>query len=111
MAISTPGQFIVVLTTLPDADSAERLASSLVEKKLAACVNIHGRMTSIYRWRGRIERGTEQQLVIKTTAARYAAVERQIKQEHPYELPEILALPVSDGLAEYIEWVDSCTKQ
>ena len=110
MTISTPGQFIVVLTTLPDTDSAERLANSLVEQKLAACVNIHGRMTSIYRWRDRIERGTEMQLVIKTTAARYAAVERQIKQEHPYELPEILALPVSDGLADYIEWVDSCTK-
>jgi periplasmic divalent cation tolerance protein len=110
MTISTPGQFIVVLTTLPDTDSAERLANSLVEQKLAACVNIHGRMTSIYRWRDRIERGTEMQLVIKTTAARYDAVERQIKQEHPYELPEILALPVSDGLADYIEWVDSCTK-
>jgi periplasmic divalent cation tolerance protein len=111
MTISTPGELLVVLTTLPDPDSAERMANALVEQKLAACVNIHGLMTSIYRWRDRIERGTEQQLVIKTTATRYAAVEQLIKQEHPYELPEILALPVSDGLADYLEWVDSCTKE
>lgn len=110
MPISMSGELIVILTTMPDPDSAEHLANTLVEKKLAACVNIHGRMTSIYRWRDRIERGTEQQLVIKTTAARYSAVEKQIKQEHPYELPEILTLAVSGGLAEYIEWVDSCTK-
>ncbi len=101
-------QVIVVLTTLPDTASAERLATLLVEKKLAACVNILGGMTSVYVWKGKPERGQEHQLVIKTTAARYPAVEAGILKEHPYELPEILALAVQDGLPGYLEWVNSC---
>lgn len=105
-----PERVLVVFTTLPDLASAESMASSLVEKKLAACVNIQGRMTSVYSWKGKIANDKEHQLVIKTTAARYPAVENHIKQQHPYELPEILALPVSAGLSGYIEWVDSCTK-
>lgn len=105
-----PDQLILILTTLPDRAVAERLAHSLVERKLAACVNIHGQMTSVYSWKGKIERDTEHQLVIKTTASRYPAAERFIRQEHPYELPEIIALPVGQGLPGYTEWVDSCTK-
>lgn len=105
-----PERVILIITTLPGQEEAERLAHSLVEQKLAACVNIHGPMTSVYSWKGKIEHDTERQLVIKTTAACYQAVENFIKQEHPYELPEILALPVSGGLSGYTEWVNSCTK-
>ncbi len=106
-----PDRVVLILTTLPNEEAAERLAHTLVEQKLAACVNIHGQMTSVYSWKGKIERGTEHQLVIKTTAPLYPAIERFIQQEHPYELPEILAVQVSDGLPGYIEWVDSCTKE
>jgi periplasmic divalent cation tolerance protein len=101
---------IIVLTTLPDPASAERLARGLVERKLAACVNIQARMTSIYTWKDEIQRDSEHQLVIKTRSKHYPRVEDFIRRQHPYELPEILALPVSDGLNEYIEWVDSCTR-
>ena len=102
---------ILVLTTLPDVPSAERMAAALVEKKLAACVNIHGSMTSVYSWKGKLERGEEHQLVIKTTEARYSAVETFIAKQHPYELPEILVLAVQDGLPGYLEWVNSCIEQ
>lgn len=104
------GDYLIVLTTLPDAASAERMANELVEKKLAACVNIHGAMTSIYPWEGRIERGSEHQLVIKTTARRYPELEAFLEARHPYRLPEILALPVATGAADYLEWIDTCTK-
>lgn len=99
---------ILVLTTFPDAPGAERMAEALVEKKLAACVNIHARMTSVYSWKGKLERGEELQLVIKTTQARYAAVEALISEQHPYELPEILAIAVHNGLPGYLDWVNTC---
>lgn len=102
---------MVILTTVPDQPVAERLAGRLVETKLAACVNILGPVTSVYTWKGQIERDTEYQLLIKAPATLYSAVERLIQQEHPYELPEILALGVSRGLSSYIEWINSCTKQ
>lgn len=105
-----PESALILLTTMPDQASAERLAESLVTQKLAACVNISASMTSIYRWQGKIERGTEHQLVIKTSAARYDALLREIQQQHPYELAEILAIPVSNGLPAYLEWIQSCTE-
>lgn len=100
---------LLVLTTAPDIPSAERIAEGLLEQGLAACVNISAAMASHYRWQGKLEKGTEHQLVIKTTAARYAEVERHIQEQHSYELPEILAVPVSQGLPAYLEWVNSCT--
>ncbi len=104
-----PEDYLIVLTTLPDEATAGQLARRLVEKKLAACVNIQGRMTSIYPWEGKIEQGTEHQLVIKTTARRYAELEACIKNNHPYRLPEILALPVGRGAADYLDWIEKCT--
>ncbi len=105
-----PDSPIIVLTTFPDRAGAERLAQALVERKLAACVNIHAPVTSVYSWEGAIQRDSEHPLVIKTRQGRYPALEAFIRQQHPYELPEILALPVQGGLNEYIEWVHSCTR-
>ena len=106
-----PDPLLVVLTTAPDQRLAEHLAATLVEEKLAACVNILPPMTSVYSWKGKIEHGTEHQLLIKTSASRYPEVQACISGQHPYELPEILALPVSNGLPGYIEWVHTCTKE
>lgn len=96
---------LVVLTTCGTADEARALAAVLVEAKLAACVNTIERMESTYRWRGQIEHSQESLLVIKTTAERYTAVERTIRERSSYELPEVLALPAEHGSSSYLEWV------
>ena len=97
--------FLLVLTTMPDQASAEQLANGLIDESLAACVNILPAMQSIYCWKGERQQGMEHQLVIKTHAERYADVEKFIKNAHPYELPEIIALPVQQGLEDYLGWV------
>lgn len=99
---------VLVLTTVGDNEQAEELARSLVEERLAACVNVHGPMTSFYRWKGAVERDAERQLVIKTTRDRLPALETRLKALHGYELPEFLVLPV-EGSAEYLEWVKQNT--
>jgi len=96
---------LLVLTNLPDTASAEALATLLVEERLAACVNILAPARSVYRWEGRTEHAEEVPLLIKTTAERYAAVEVAIRRHHPYELPEIIAVPIAFGLPEYLAWV------
>ncbi len=96
---------LLVLTTLPDEDSAHRLARQLVEQRLAACVNILAPCHSVYRWQGKMEGGTEVPLLIKTTTARYTALEEAIRTTHPYELPEIIALDVPRGLPAYLAWL------
>ena len=96
---------LIVITNLPDAASAQTLAVLLVEQRLAACVNILAPCRSVYRWQGKIEDTSEVPLLIKTTAARYAALEAAIRAQHPYELPEIVAVPIDRGLPEYIAWV------
>lgn len=96
---------LLVLTTLPDEDSARRLAQQLVEQRLAACVNILAPCRSIYRWQGKVEDGAEVPLLIKTTAARYTALEDAIRSAHPYELPEIIALDIRKGLPAYLAWL------
>ena len=96
---------LLVITTLPDADSAHRLATALVEQRLAACVNILAPCRSVYRWQGRIEDSAEVPLLIKTTDARYAALEAAIRAAHPYELPEIVAVGIVRGSPEYLAWV------
>lgn len=96
---------LLVLTNLPDTDSAQALASRLVEARLAACVNVLAPATSVYRWGGAIETATETPLLIKTPASRYAALEAAIRAHHPYELPELIAVPVSHGLPGYLDWV------
>jgi len=101
---------LLVITTLPDPQAAERLATSLVEAGLAACVNIGAPVTSIYRWRGALERGSEVMLTIKTTRARYPALEKAIVEDHPYELPEVIAVPITEGLNDYLAWIETCTR-
>ena len=101
---------LLVITTLPDLESAERLAAELVETGLAACVNIGAEVTSVYRWEGQLQRGTERMLTIKTSSARYAALEQAIVATHPYELPEVIALPITTGLNEYLAWIEACTQ-
>ncbi|WP_310451485.1 divalent-cation tolerance protein CutA [Sulfuritalea sp.] len=105
----TRGQALLILTNLPDQASAQAMAESLVADRLAACVNILAPCRSVYRWQGRIEDAPEIPLLIKTTAARYAALEAAIRAGHPYELPEIIAVPIAHGLPEYLNWVASET--
>ena len=96
---------ILILTQMPDRASAQSLARSLVEARLAACVRIGAPVESLYHWHGQIETAQEVPLVVKTRAERYRDVEAAIRARHPYELPEILAVPVVDGLARYVDWI------
>ena len=100
-------QYQVVFTTCPDAQTAETIARRLVEDRLAACVNVLPPMWSVYRWRGGIESAAEQLLIVKIRIADYAAVERCIQNLHPYELPEVIAIPVANGLAAYLSWLEN----
>src|SRR5438552_10418162 len=96
---------VLVLTTVADDDRAEPLARTLVEERLAACVNLHPPMVSIYRWKGAVERDAERQLVIKTTRDRLLALELRVRELHPYEVPELIVLAVDGGSAAYFDWV------
>jgi len=100
---------VIVLTTVPTSEAAAAIAQSLIEARLAACVNILPPMTSVYRWQGQISRDTEQQLMIKTTAARAAAVRALIAEQHPYQLPECLVCAATEGSPDYLDWVRSET--
>lgn len=105
----TRSQTLLIFTTLPDEASAQSLATTLVGERLAACVNILAPCRSTYRWQGAIEHAEETPVLIKTTVSRYAALEAAIRARHPYELPEIIAVPVAHGLPEYLNWVDTET--
>jgi len=96
---------LLVLTNLPDRAAAERLADILVEQRLAACVNILAPCRSVYRWKDSVQHDEEHPLLIKTTAERYAELEAALRAGHPYELPEIIAVPVERGLPAYLDWV------
>lgn len=101
---------ILVQTTLPDEGTARALARSLVESKLAACVTIGAPVESLYHWRGAIENAREIPLTAKTRADRYAEVAAAIVAGHPYELPEIVAVPLCGGSAAYLAWIDEHTR-
>jgi len=101
---------LLVITNLPDRAGAERLARILIERRLAACVNVLASCRSVYHWKGAVETAEEVPLFIKTTAAQYAALERTIVEEHPYELPEVIAVPLDRGLPAYLEWVAGETR-
>jgi periplasmic divalent cation tolerance protein len=96
---------LLVITNLPDRASAERVAEALVIQRVAACVNVLAECASIYRWEGKLEQASEVPLLIKTTRAAYPKLEDALRKLHPYELPEIIALPVDTGLPEYLNWV------
>ena len=90
---------------------ALQLANSLIDEKLAACINILPGLTSIYRWQGKRETGTEELLMIKTTQDNYPTLQARIEELHPYELPEVIAVPIQAGLPAYLNWVDtSCQR-
>ncbi len=100
---------ILVITNLPDRDSAQSIAHSLIENRIAACVNILPACTSVYHWQGEVETAQEVPLLIKSTRAAYARVEELIRTLHPYELPEIIAVSVEGGLPAYLQWVNTET--
>ena len=98
-------EIILVFTNLPDRESAERMAQSLIDNHTAACVNILAECNSVYRWQGKIETASEVPLLVKSTRAAYPRLEASIRAHHPYELPEIIAVPVSTGFPGYLQWV------
>ena len=100
----------LVITNLPDRESAQRVADALIENRAAACVNILAQCTSVYRWQDKVETANEVPLLIKTTRNAYARVEAIICAHHPYELPEIIAVPVTAGLPDYLQWVSQETQ-
>lgn len=101
---------LLVFTNLPDRSTALALAHGIVERRLAACVNVLGECTSVYRWQGSLEEAEEVPVLIKTSEAAYPALEAAIRALHPYELPEIVAVPVSRGLPGYLDWVVAETR-
>ncbi|MFA9441015.1 divalent-cation tolerance protein CutA [Uliginosibacterium sp. sgz301328] len=102
-------QTLLVISNTPDETVARRIAHALLERRLAACINVHSPCRSIYTWNGTVEEAVEVPLTIKTTAQCYPAVQELIRELHPYEVPEIVAIPVAGGLPQYLAWVlQSC---
>jgi periplasmic divalent cation tolerance protein len=104
-------QTLLVIANCPDEETANAIALASVEARLAACVNILPRVQSIYRWQGAVESATEIPLLLKSTATSYPALETLIRERHPYDVPEIVALPVAHGLPAYLNWVAAETLQ
>lgn len=100
---------LLVYCSCPDTDSAQRIADLLVAERLAACVNILTGLLSTYRWKGEIQHDAECMLLIKTREARFEALREFIRSHHPYELPEIIAVPVVAGLGAYLDWIRNNT--
>lgn len=101
---------LVALSTVATAEDAERIARSLVEKGLAACVNVVPGLVSFYRWQGRVERDAEVLLVIKTRGERFDALKAALLAEHPYEVPELVAFPIAAGHERYLEWLEASVR-
>ncbi len=99
----------IVLCTVDTNEAAQRLAHGLIEERLAACVNIVPGLTSVFPWHGAVQTDQELLLIAKTTVSTYPELERRLRAEHPYDVPEILALPVAAGLSEYLNWVEEST--
>lgn len=103
-------EFIVVLVTCKSTKEAQRIAARLVQTKLTTCVNIVGRVKSVFRWKGRIEVASEALLVIKSTRGKFASLEKEIRRLHSYDTPEIIALPIVAGSKPYLGWLRDCMK-
>jgi periplasmic divalent cation tolerance protein len=102
---------IVVLVTCASAGQARKIARALVERRLAACGNVlEAPVRSVYRWKGRVESAKEFLLVLKTSRARFAGVERVVRELHTYKVPEIIAVPVASGSREYLKWISECVR-
>jgi periplasmic divalent cation tolerance protein len=102
-------EVLVVFCTCPDEETGARIAETLVAERLAACVNQLPALMSVYIWENKLERDTESLLLIKTTNARFNALCERLRALHPYDLPELIAIPVTKGLPEYLQWVSRCT--
>ncbi len=102
---------LLVLTNVPDTAGAEKLARALVESRAAACVNVLAACRSIYRWQGAVETAEEIPLLVKTTAASYPQVEAIVRAHHPYDVPELIAVPITHGLPAYLDWVAKETEK
>ncbi len=100
-----------IVTTVEHREDAERIARTLIEERLAACCQISGPVTSVYRWRGKIETTQEWRCTIKTRADLYPRVEQAIRRLHPYEVPEIVATPIAAGSDDYLKWVAEETRE
>jgi periplasmic divalent cation tolerance protein len=100
---------ILVISSFPDLEKARQIGTLLVEKQLAACVNVLPSVESIYRWKEKVESASEVLAFIKTTQSCYAALEKEIRAHHPYEVPEIIAIDISAGLPEYLQWLADST--
>jgi len=103
-------KYILVLTTVPEERTGQKIAEQLLKEKRAACVTISAPSLSFYRWQGKIARETEHILFIKTRMALYPELEKRIREIHPYEIPEIIALDVDQGLKDYLGWIKKETK-
>src|SRR5438309_7670111 len=104
-----PNESLLVLSTFPDAEAARRIARELVNEKFAACANILPAIESIYRWQAKLEQSAEVLVLFKTAAQRYPEFEAKLKELHPYDVPEIIATPITAGSQEYLRWVaESC---
>lgn len=104
------GEALVAFCTFPDSDTATKITNELVAERLVACGNILPAVRSIYRWQGKVESGEEVLTIFKLSSARYSEFENKVRSLHPYEVPEIIAFPVSEGLPNYLQWVtDSCS--
>ena len=100
-------EVLLAISTVPDAELAQSVSRQLVAQKLAACANIGSGVESIYHWEGKIEEGHETLVFFKTTRSRFDEFQRVLRSLHPYEVPEIVALPIADGLPAYLQWVES----
>ncbi|HEY7516060.1 MAG TPA: divalent-cation tolerance protein CutA [Vicinamibacteria bacterium] len=101
---------LLVLTTVARAEDAERIAEELVVRRLAACVNVLPGVRSIYRWKGAVERDEERLLLVKTRADRYEALREALLALHPYEVPELVAVPIERGSEAYLRWLDESVR-
>ncbi len=108
--MSNKTKYVLVLNTCPGSISAKKIAQDLVNEKLAACVNIIPDVQSFFAWVGKVDTANEHMLIIKTTVDNYNAVEKRIKKLHPYELPEIIAVPIHTGFEGYLDWINTNTK-
>ena len=102
-------EFVVVLVTTADAEEGARLGRALVEERLAACANVVGPIRSIYRWQGAVEDAAEHLVLLKARRADVAALEARVRALHSYDVPEVIALPVTTGSAPYLAWLADCT--
>lgn len=102
-------EVLLVFCTCPDEETGIRIAETLVMERLAACVNRVPGLVSVYQWQNKVQQDAETLLLIKTTNARFDTLQARLRELHPYDLPEIVAMPVTKGLPEYLQWVSTCT--